>query len=289
MRQTLIPVLAFGLLALAPGAEGARAGEDGGGGQTGEGREAQGGLKVFVLAGQSNMVGARCRAEELPKELQGEQPAALVFTPKGWVPLKPGITEAKGFGPEISFGAQMSKSLGEPIGIVKVSKGGTNLAEQWAPNRKNSLYAKLREAVKAAAKSRKIEVVGMVWMQGGADARDPDMTKAYQGNLENLIKTARKDFGNPDMAFVCGRSAAPEKKYANIAAVRAAQEGIGLPGYAWVDHDRIPMGSDGVHYSTEGQVQAGRIFAEAMLRLLKAGAPAAPPAGTREGGASEEG
>lgn len=51
--------------------------------------------------------------------------------------------------------------------------------------------------------------------------------------------------------------------------VLLALEQDDLPGYAWVDHDYIPMGSDGVHCSTEGQVQAGYMFADAMIALLK--------------------
>ncbi|MHC4915221.1 MAG: sialate O-acetylesterase [Planctomycetota bacterium] len=227
-------------------------------------------MKVFVLAGQSNMVGKRCRKGELPEELQKEQPGAFFFTGTEWVPVAPGKTEKRGFGPELSFAKKTSSSLGETIGIVKLSVGGTSLSVNWAPDREGSLYAKLKDLVGKAAASRKIEVAGMLWMQGGADAKNEGRAKAYAENLENFIKKAREDFGNPDMVFVCGRSAAPVKKYRHIAHVRKAQEGVTLPGYAWIDHDNIPMGRDKVHYSTEGQVKAGYMFADAMLKLLKA-------------------
>ncbi len=236
-------------------------------------------MKVFVLAGQSNMVGKRCRKDQLPEELRKEQPGALFFTGTEWVPLAPGKTEKRGFGPEISFAKRMAGELGETIGIVKLSVGGTSLSVDWAPTKAGSLYAKLKALADKAAASRPIEVAGMLWMQGGADARSEAKAKAYAKNLESFIAKAREDFKSPNMAFVCGRSAAPAKKYPNIADVRKAQEGVSLPGYAWIDHDDIPMGADGVHYSTQGQVKAGYMFADAMLKLLgeKSGKPSGKP------------
>lgn len=225
-------------------------------------------LKVFVLAGQSNMVGKRSVARQLPENLRQPQKTAFFFTGKDWVPLAPGKTEKRGFGPEISFAEHMAKSLGEPIGIIKHSIGGTSLAGDWSPARPNGLYAKLLGLVKAAQAKKPIQVVGMVWMQGGADAKSPAKAKAYKTNLTAFIKRARLDYGSKDMYFVCGRSAAPVKKYPNIKHVRAAQEGIALAGYSWVDCDNLPMSKDGVHYSTKGQVQSGHMFADAMLKLL---------------------
>lgn len=225
-------------------------------------------LKVFVLAGQSNMVGKRSKARELPPELQREQPGALFFTGSAWVPLKAGVTEKRGFGPEISFAGRVSAALGEPIGIMKVSVGGTSLAVDWSPQRRNSLYRKLLALVEKGAEFRPIRVVGMVWLQGGRDAKNKAHAEAYRSNFEAFIQRARADFKSPNMAFVCGRSASPEKKYPHVGLVREAQEHVRLPGYAWVDCDSIPMGSDGVHYSTKGHVESGRLLADVMLKLL---------------------
>lgn len=226
-------------------------------------------LKVFLLAGQSNMVGKRSLAAELPPALRQEQPRALFFTAGGWVPLRPGVSEPAGFGPELAFAERMTDGLGESIGLVKFSVGGTNLAVQWSPQREDSLYAQLLRQVRAAAQTRPVQVVGMVWMQGGNDAKSLAMATAYRANLEALLRQVRQDTGNPDLKFVCGRSASPPDRFPHVALVRQAQTGIDAPGYAWVDCDPIAMGPDGVHYSTAGQVQAGYLFADAMLRLLR--------------------
>jgi hypothetical protein len=163
----------------------------------------------------------------------------------------------------------MVQALQEPIGVIKMSIGGTDLAEAWSPQRKGSLYHKLRALTEKAGFSRSIRIVGMVWMQGGKDAREEMKAKAYRDNLQNFIKRARHDFGNPDMVFVCGRSASPPEKFPYISCVRDAQEHVGLPNYAWVDCDSISMGKDRVHYNTKGQVQTGRLFADAAIALMK--------------------
>lgn len=227
-------------------------------------------LKVFILAGQSNMVGKRSKRAELPEELQKEQSNAFFFSGSDWVRIKPGVTEVHGFGPEISFCERISQTLGEPFGIIKVSVGGTSLATDWSPRRPNSLYGKLRALTEKAGQTRLIKIVGMVWMQGGRDAKDAKKSRAYKTNLDSFINQARTDFNNSDMAFVCGRTAAPPDKYPNVKYVREAQESVSLPNYAWVDCDSISTGSDRVHYSTKGQVQTGYLFADAMVKLFKA-------------------
>jgi Carbohydrate esterase, sialic acid-specific acetylesterase len=225
-------------------------------------------LKVFVLAGQSNMVGSRAVAAELPEALQGIQEQAFFFDGQAWVALAPGVTEETGFGPELSFACQMTATLKEPVGIIKHSVGGTDLAERWDPVNPKSLYAELVEKVRAARESRPVEVVGMLWMQGERDSKDAEMAAAYGDNLGELIKSARRHFENPDMPFVAGRVNPPEAEFLHVGLVRNAQEECRLGQYAFIDCDTLPKGPDNLHYDTEGVVTMGERFAEAMLKLL---------------------
>ena len=226
-------------------------------------------LKVFVLAGQSNMVGKRAIIAELPASLQVQQ-ENLFFTKSGrWIPLEPGKTEPKGFGPELSFATELSEKLGEPIGIIKVSQGGTNLAEDWNPEDKNAFYAKMLKLVNKAKKSRPVEIKGMVWVQGGADAKRQDHANAYATNLEELIARCRSDFGSPEMAFVCERirkSGGEKKPYMSI--IREAHQSCPADNYIWIDSDDYEKGEDNVHYTASGLVALGRDSAKAMLELL---------------------
>ena len=79
-------------------------------------------LKVFVLAGQSNMVGSG-NAQGLPDEMKAPSENIVVpdnpLKPMEWVPHVP-----KGrMGPEVVFCHAVAKALGEPVGFVKYARG----------------------------------------------------------------------------------------------------------------------------------------------------------------------
>ena len=226
-------------------------------------------LPVFLLAGQSNMEGCAIVAD-LPEEKRQKQEQVLFFDKDQWLPLEPGtVPEGKRFGPEVSFGQAMAKHLGKTVGLVKVASGGTDLAERWSPDgNKNVCYRNFIKKVKDAQKNRKIEIKGMIWMQGGADAKNEDSAKAYKDNLTRFIESLRKEFDAPGMPFVCGRSNPEATKFAYIQDVRTAQESVALPGYLWFDCDAITKGADNVHYNAAGQLVAGELFAKGMITLL---------------------
>ena len=233
----------------------------------GTGDAAERPLKVFICAGQSNMVGTRAKTAGLPAELRAPQPNALFFDGKAWIALAPGKTERRGFGPEISFAHAMAAAIREPVGIIKHSVGGTDLASQWSPKNRSSLYAALVRKVQAAQKSRRIEVIGFLWMQGERDSREKAKAEAYAKNLVGLIRAARKDFGNPRMLFVAGRVNPPKGVYKYVGLVRKAQEACAEPGYAFIDCDTLTKGSDNLHYDTRGLVEMGKRFAAAVIKL----------------------
>lgn len=241
-------------------------------------------LTTFIMAGQSNMVGKRCRKDSLPEKLRKPNPQVLFFqaTTGKWIPLEPGRTEPLGFGPEISFGARMAVLLNQPVGIIKHSKGGTNLAHQWNPDAPDSLYAGLFAQVEAARATRSLQITGMVWQQGGADSKREDMARAYADNLAGLIRRARKDFLNPRMAFLSGRIPPKlDKRKPFWKSVRSAQQDLSLPDYGWIDCDMISVGPDKIHYDTQGMVMLGNLQAVKMFELLAAGTRAAETVGAR--------
>lgn len=224
-------------------------------------------LKVFVLAGQSNMLG-HGKASELPEELKAAQKMTQVtLNGKRWTSLAPPKKQDGLVGLEYSFALEMSSRLNEPIGIIKQAIGGTSLAKDWNPEDPQWLYANLLAKVAAAQRSRRIEIVGMCWLQGERDSKQQEMADAYAKNLSHFIEKARTDFHSPKMFFVAGR-VNPAYPYVNT--VRKAQEKCPVPGYAFVDCDnvsRIPPGN--LHYDTKGLVTLGRKFADAMLTLMK--------------------
>ncbi len=234
-------------------------------------------LKVFICAGQSNMVGKRSTPADLTDASLREPQRNLIFRNGEWQQIEPGRSQSPdgfGFGPEISFTAQMSEALNEPIGIIKYSKASTSLGGHWNPARKNekALYPQLKELVVAAQKSRKIEIVGVIWMQGESDALDDKSAASYGENLDKLIVAFRSDFETPNMLFVAGRINPKQQTgpfNEKVTAVRAHIEKCTASGYAWVDCDDLPKVKDDVHYTTAGLETLGLRMAEAMSRLMK--------------------
>ena len=119
-------------------------------------------LKVFILAGQSNMQGkARVRTierlnltddgKQMYQDMMGEDAKptpvkdvyCIYFTGGRSGPsvfkgqLRPGyegeITPDSSFGPEYTFGIYMQKHLNEPFLIIKTAWGGKNLLQQFRP------------------------------------------------------------------------------------------------------------------------------------------------------------
>ena len=182
-------------------------------------------IKVFLLAGQSNMVGWG-DSLKLSADLRKGDDRVLMFENDKWQPLRPfkkasknqekfGMTEFS-FGPEIAFAHEMAKAWpDETIGIVKFSIGGTSILT-WKPDwskedadrvgqgGRGSLYKKLMEKVDQAGKARDIEIVGFLWLQGGRDMKSVPVAKEYLDNLKSLVAAVRKLTGVPNLPFFCG-------------------------------------------------------------------------------------
>ncbi|MEY2789336.1 MAG: hypothetical protein RLZZ34_2479, partial [Verrucomicrobiota bacterium] len=119
-------------------------------------------IRVFLLAGQSNMEGADSRARRIDEfpEFQGAgapQPEVL-FTALSlhdtnastvWSPLAPGDS----FGPEITFARKLTRSGIAPIALIKSAVGGTTMAFDWnpaAPAEGQRLYPRTLKLVREA-------------------------------------------------------------------------------------------------------------------------------------------
>ena len=231
-------------------------------------------LQVFILAGQSNMVGVGAKELlSLPKEMQAAQESVLFaeYWADDFKPLLP----KNNIGPEVSFGYEMSKALKKKIALAKLAVGGTSIEVDWNPSEYNkeksigSLYKRLTEYVSSLkSKHKNIKIVGLLWMQGEADSRyHAKSVDQYKLKLEKLIDNFRKEFDSPDMFFICGRINTPAD-WPYRKNVRDAQESIKKKGYAWIDCDDLELGPDKLHFTLKGQVEIGKKYAEKMLTLM---------------------
>jgi hypothetical protein len=236
--------------------------------------------KVFLLAGQSNMVGTG-NLMDLPEELKAEQPMVMIYTAgtaeHGWITLQPGVGASTGsFGPEVTFGRDMSLAFpGETIALIKVAWSGTSLAYDWCPpgaeGTLGHCYTEFIDHVWNALNTypggTETQIMGMCWMQGESDASNIYPASDYEENLTCFINDVRAEFSLPQMPFIIAMidktEVWPEYEIVRQAQVNVAQT---LPNIGIFDTDAYP--SDGSHYYSEGLLLMGEDFASAMLELV---------------------
>ena len=133
-------------------------------------------LKVFVLAGTSNMLGRSAKPEDLPDDLQKPLTDVLDYRGGVWTPLEAGKNLV---GNEATFGQAMTKHLGEPIGIIWISAASS--ADKSPAAGINNIVKQSRE------KGRPIVIAGMLVDVSYRDGNE-DRAKAYQENMTRWVE-----------------------------------------------------------------------------------------------------
>lgn len=237
-------------------------------------------VKVYLLAGQSNMQGVGVNSELSPP-YSHPQTDVNFWAGSAWAPLSPGFgVNGTNFGPEVSFGrAIKDANPGDEIYLIKHAVSGTALYNDWDPG-SGPQHTAFVNAVDAALTnldnaSIDYEIAGMIWMQGESDAIE-GQGAAYEANLTAFIADMRSRYSTPDMPFVIGRIL---PGWANSGIVRTAQQAVGEDDAyaAWIDTDGFD--ESGLHYNTQGQIDLGIAFAQG-LEAAHAPAPSAAIAGT---------
>ncbi|MCB9778572.1 MAG: hypothetical protein H6742_08430 [Alphaproteobacteria bacterium] len=272
---------------------------DGGGADSGDSGGVDSGdsprtVRVWVLAGQSNMVGIG-QVNGLPPRLQLAQDDVEIWwsgEPR-WRPLAPSSAYSSGTarytGPEVSFGRTLADALPDTdVKLIKHAVGGTDLAAYWHPGEAagdpaaGEGYATLMDTVDAArdaldAAGIEYRIAGFVWMQGESDAIDADTAAAYQVNLQHLVERVRSDLRDPELPFVLGRIDCTGV-CAFRETVRAAQQAVADadPYVFAIETDDLGLyPADPWHYQGLGQRVMGERFAQALLGEEPADTPVA--------------
>ncbi len=190
-------------------------------------RVIEGPIELFILSGQSNMVGWGNSLELDSVARFGHDNRLVMYEAGKWQNLKPFKEPAKNqregwnitewtFGPEIGFAHALAKAWPDmKIGIVKQAVGGTGIMA-WAPewnkadadltndSAKGSLYKELIDKVRAAKKSGNVNIRGFVWLQGGKDMISMKTAERYADNLKALVAAVRRDVGIADLPVLVG-------------------------------------------------------------------------------------
>ena len=254
-------------------------------------------LRVFIFAGQSNMVGSDSKVKDIkrfPPFVGLEQPQESVrfsyclgrqnkTRSDGWVALQPvnGIV-----GPELSFARKISAAIKAPIAIIKVAAGGTHLGGDWNPDEPSGfkMYPLALEVVRsslAELDKQKIpyRIEGFMWHQGENDMFNKDYMPNYGRNLKNFLARWRHDLKLPRLKFYMGELCTKTiwgmdlrpRMYAISVGQRAVTEVDPLAEYIPTSHVGVEIGG-GVglhyHYGTLGQLEHGVNYATAYLATI---------------------
>jgi len=226
-RKALAVLLVAGLVVLAMGSS-VRAAQKG-----------KGPLKVFILAGQSNMQG---HGAVNTLDWLGEDPTygkllGKIKNKDGswkvrddvWIwymgrrgNLTTGYGVPRGphgpyIGPELGFGTVIGDYLEAQVLLIKIAWGGRALATDFlppsagGPGRSYSEMLKHVRDVLGKLKEhfpdyngRGYEIAGFLWFQGWNDMINRERTAKYTRNLEHFIKDLRKELKVPKLPFVVG-------------------------------------------------------------------------------------
>lgn len=217
-------------------------------------------LKVFALAGTSNMLGAPAKIDNLPDDLRQPLDDVLVYQKGEWAPLEAGKNLV---GNEAAFGRVMAKHLGEPIGIIWISVASASGKSPGAGI--NNMVKQSRD------KGRPIVIAGILMDVSYFDGSKEENAKAYGENLTRWIEATRKEIGNDHLPIVMNRGIPPvAEKPPYLDLIRKTQDSLKLPSFRVFDCDDVPRGGDKVHFNTAGRLEMGKRFAAGMIELMKA-------------------
>ena len=254
-------------------------------------------LRVFIFAGQSNMVGSDSKVKDInrfPPFVGLAKPQTDVkfsycigrenkLESNGWVALQP-INRT--VGPELSFAREVAAAVDAPIAIIKCAAGGTHLGGDWNPDVPSGfkMYPLALDLVRsslAELEKQKIgyRIEGFMWHQGENDMFNEEYMPNYGKNLKNFLARWRRDLKAPKLKFYIGELCTKTiwgmdlrpRMYAISQGQRAVTQRDPLAEYIPTSHVGVEIGG-GVglhyHYGTLGQLEHGVNYATAYLRTI---------------------
>ena len=263
-------------------------------------------LRVFIFAGQSNMVGSDSKVKDIhrfPPFAGLEEPQSDVkfsysigrenkMESTGWVDLQPVNNVV---GPELSFARKVSAAIDAPIAVIKCAAGGTHLGGDWNPEeplgfKMYPLALQLIQDSLAKLDQQKIKyrIEGFMWHQGENDMFNAEYMEAYGSNLKKFLARWRKDLKTPDLKFYIGELCTKTiwgmdlrpRMYAISQGQKAVTTADPLAQYIPTSHVGVEIGG-GVglhyHYGTLGQLEHGDNYATAYLETIGKQPTAAKP------------
>lgn len=250
-------------------------------------------VHVFVLAGQSNMVG-----RDATPFAYDENPNILNFTDgRAGSPLnqieiatdplrhdKDGVTYGTNAGRPFAETLLPNLPEGDKILLVNRAWGGTDISEWrkghgpkgYSPDSGynlpvnpymttiNDTKAAL-EAVKAAGKD--VSLDGILWIQGESDVDHLTCPTMYAAAVVDVLTNMRQDLGDPDLKIVIGafyQNYGGEAGQLILATLPKIAQKLGAGLASSVGAEVL---ADGVHMTTQSHQRLGERMAQEYLKL----------------------
>ncbi|MEZ6064632.1 MAG: sialate O-acetylesterase [Planctomycetaceae bacterium] len=254
-------------------------------------------VRVFIFAGQSNMVGSDSKVRDIQRfppfaGLEAKQPEVRFWyclgredksVSDGWVDLQP-VDDV--VGPELSFARKVTQHVDAPIAIIKIAAGGTHLGGDWNPDDPSGfkMYPLALRTVRDALadldqQGVAYRVEGFMWHQGENDMFEPDFMQNYGRNLKNFLASWRRDLETPELRFYIGELCTKTiwgmdlrpLMYAISLGQKEVADNDSLAEYVPTSHVGVEIGGGAglhYHYGTLGQLEHGVNYADAYLRNI---------------------
>lgn len=240
-------------------------------------------IDLFILAGQSNAQGWRGDAEFYPSDSNNLDSQILLnytfigeSSSNGWITMQPqlGLFPLGHFGPEVIFSRKI-KQYGYNPAIFKFCKGGSSLYGDWKKFGENGYTDYMFDSLSVSIndlslQGYKVNIKGLIWVQGESDANSYKNAIAYQNNLLNFINDFRNHFKQTyEIPIILG---VDEQHPAVIEfpQVLIAQQNIAE------DDDFIKFTSmygfpksDSTHLTPEGLIRYGDYLHESFILLIE--------------------
>lgn len=244
-------------------------------------------IDLYIFAGQSNMDGQASTSGVSTADrtdtifyLETASSSSSVID-STWSGLTLGGTSNHAsnlFGPEIGFHdrvKQLPTHYTNPIGILKFTRGATDLARDWnTTHSSNYLFHKFKDALddgrnKLTSSNYSYNIKGLVWFQGEGDTLSSTDANAYQTNLTNFISAIRTHLVESNLPVVICSIDRPAEAI-NSTTVRTAQQNVAnsdINTY-YVPTENYSHKADGVHLDTQGMLDTGEAVVNALAGVF---------------------
>jgi hypothetical protein len=246
----------------------------------------KGQMSLFILAGQSNMVGWAPVSEEKKTD-----PRIYVFgNDYHWRLASDPIDYAynqvdkvsedriAGYGPALAFAfASLDRHPEAVIGLIPCAKNSSAIAQWQRDLSDQTLYGSCLKRARAASPMGRI--AGILFLQGETDAQDPVLYPQPEPQpfewaylFTQFITDFRSDLHEPELPVILAQLGPDplSKDFLNWKLVQEQQSSIDLPMTAMITTDDLSL-LDGLHFTADSYRTIGRRFADAYWDLVEQG------------------